>query len=360
MRPGLLELVSCPACEGPLAATAEEELEEEIERGVLTCETCGRSYPIRAGMPHLYVDDESWAAKGREAQGWVTLHQEMGIYEQGEDAVDLYIPYFPEEPWSRVAPSFDMALEALALDGSETVLDLGAGRGWAAKHFALRGCRVVALDVADDANVGLGRGRKLMQHANTYFERIIGDGERLPFRPESFDVVFCAAALHHTSDLDLFLQNVGYVLRPGGTLCAINEPSISILLDEQKALAESTDELRHGINEKRPDLARYLAALAGAGFEVEEASSPPLKTMALEDLRHYAGERGAVWSWPVVSAPLPSARLIASYAGLRLYGLLRGAWPRRTNIHGDERQRLEQTLLLWVGGELFLVARKGG
>jgi uncharacterized protein YbaR (Trm112 family)/SAM-dependent methyltransferase len=360
MRRGLLELVCCPACGGPLAATAEEELEGEIEGGALTCDACGRSYPIRAGMPHLYVDDESWAPKGREAQGWVTLHQEMGIYEQGDDAVDLYIPYFPEEPWSRVAPSFDLALEALALDGSETVLDLGAGRGWAAKHFALHGCRVVALDVADDANVGLGRGRVLMQHADTYFERIIGDGERLPFRPESFDVVFCAAALHHTSDLDLFLHNVAEVLRSGGILCAINEPSISILLDEDKALAESTDELRHGINEKRPDLARYLASLKGAGFLVEEASSPPLKTMALEDLQHHARERGAVWSWPAIRAPLPSVRRIASYAGLRFYGLLRGAWPRRTNIQGNERQRLEQAVLLWISGELFVVARKGG
>jgi SAM-dependent methyltransferase len=354
----LLDLVCCAACSGSLAVVADEEVAGEIESGLLRCHDCGQVYPVRAGMPHLYIDDESWAPKSQEAAGWVSLHQEKGIYEQGEDAVDLQIPYYPEEPWSNVAPSFDLALKSLALDGSETVLDLGAGRGWAAKHFALRGCRVVALDVTDDEHVGLGRGRVLMRHAATYFERSIGDGERLPFRPGSFDIVFCAAALHHTSDLALFLRNVARVLRPGGLLCAINEPSISILIDEKKALAGSDDELRHGINERRPDLAGYLSSLSKAGFAIEKVASPPFRTLSLDELRDHARNRGVIWSKPQLTAALRTAWRVANFSALRAYGLLRGAWPLRTTLGGDERQQLEQLLLLWIGGELFFVARK--
>ena len=106
-----------------------------------------------------------------------------------------------------------------------------------------RRCRAVALDIVPDANVGLGRGRALMEDADVYFERVIGDGERLPFNPESFDLVFSHASLHHSSNLPLLLQNVSRVLRPGGRLCAI-EPSISILESEEKVLArDATPEL---------------------------------------------------------------------------------------------------------------------
>ncbi|MDT8305291.1 MAG: methyltransferase domain-containing protein [Anaerolineae bacterium] len=358
MKLGLLDLICCPACHGMLHLAEREECDSEIENGRLACSSCGQQYPIKAGMPHLYVNDDRWAPKAREAAGWVTYHQELGIYEQGEDAVDLQVPYFPEEPWSRVAPSFDLALETLALDGSETILDLGAGRGWASKHFALRGCRVVALDVADDANVGLGRGRVLMQHANTYFERIIGDGEQLPFSPGSFDIVFCAAALHHTSNLELFLRNVATVLRPDGLLCAINEPTISILMSERKALETSSDELRHGINETRPDLDGYLTSLAAAGFSVVEASSPYLKAMSLEELRAYASARGTVWAWPGLRAPVRELRRLYYYVGMRVYGLLRRVWPRSVIRAASDRERLEQSVMLWIGGELFLLARK--
>ncbi|NLF66277.1 MAG: methyltransferase domain-containing protein [Chloroflexi bacterium] len=360
MKPELLELICCPGCGGALLLSVEEECDGEVEAGVLACSGCEQQYPVKQGMPYLYADDERWAPKAREAAGWVSLHQEMGIYEQGEDAVDLQIPYYPEEPWTRVAPGFDMALEALALDGTETILDLGAGRGWAAKYFALRGCRAVALDVTDDANVGLGRGRVLMRHAQTYFDRIIGDGEQLPFRPGSFDAVFCAAALHHTSELALFLRNVATVLRPGGVLCAINEPAISVLIDERTALKDSSDEIRHGINERRPDLLDYFAALQEAGFEVETASSPPLAAMSLEGLRAHASDKGLLWGWPALRAPLRGLRQASRYFGLRAYAL-----ARRGNLRLDppptaqtERQRIEQSLLLWLGGELFLLARK--
>jgi hypothetical protein len=50
------------------------------------------------------------------------MHQDLGIYEIGENSVDLHIPYYPQEPWIKVAKSFDIALQELALTGQETVL----------------------------------------------------------------------------------------------------------------------------------------------------------------------------------------------------------------------------------------------
>ena len=261
MRTSLLNLICCPTCGSTLELMAITLIAgEEIREGSLRCVSCWASYPVSQGIPYLYVNDERWALKAREAQGWVEFHKERSIYEQPENAVDLKIPYYPEEPWITVACSFDIALEELGsfLRPDTTVLDLGAGRRWAAKHFAQRGCRTVALDINPDENVGLGRAWALMRYANVYFDLVIADGERLPFFPGSFDCVFCAAALHHAVDLPLLVKNIQRALKPGGILCAISEPCIAINQSAERILKrDAASELKHGINEHRPNLLEY-------------------------------------------------------------------------------------------------------
>lgn len=361
MQQQLLDLICCPVCQGKLEVEATSENGDEIVEGTLICTHCALTYPIKDSMPHLYHADAAWAPKAQEAEGWVVLHQNMGIYEQGEDAVDLKIPYYPEEPWIQVGKSFDVVLDRLNLSGEETILDLGAGRGWASKQFALRGCRAVALDIVPDPNVGLGRGQALMEHAGTYFERVIGDGERLPFQPESFDLVFSHASLHHSSNLPLLLQNVGQVLRPGGRLYAI-EPSISILESEEKVLArDASPELELGINENRPNFLEYRRALARNGMVVSEAFPSHTYQMSDEALKRWAQDVGAVQPEPTLRHPLRFLRRLAIFFGKRLYGILtRRWWPFSRALPQPQgaREGMIQAALLWSGNELILVATK--
>ncbi|MCL4262176.1 MAG: methyltransferase domain-containing protein [Anaerolineae bacterium] len=358
MKEDLLELICCPACQHGLTAVSHERREPEIWTGELVCTGCTAVYPIQNGMPRLYVDDERWQPKAAEAEGWVTFHKDLGIYEVQTNAVDLQIPYYPEEPWRSVARSFDIALQELKLTGQETILDLGAGRGWAAKQFARRSCRVVALDVVSDENVGLGRARALMDDAGTYFDRLIGDGENLPFFPEQFDLVFCAAALHHCANLPLLLQNVARVLKPGGRLCAINEPCRSVVEGEQRTLKRhAAHELAVGIVETRPDWPTYEQAIAGAGLCVK----------ALYPALAYAMDEGGLRIWSTllgVTRPHWGQRPVrhqlvswCRYGGRRLVALTRGVRMPATD-GPDEWQRMATAVLLWAGGEMFLLAEK--
>lgn len=359
MRLTLLDLLYCPRCQsGSLQLIQGNEEGSEIWSGELACEHCQATFAICEGMPHLYVEDERWLPKAREAAGWVALHQELGHYEQYADAPDFQAPYIAEGPWPEVARSFDMALEQLALTGEEVVLDLGAGRGWAAKQFALHGCRVVALDVVADQNVGLGRGKALMDEAGTYFERVVGDAENLPLRPGSFDLVFACGSLHHFSDLPLLMANIARILKPGGRLCAINEPCVNILADEQQMLAEvAADELRHGINENRPDITDYFAALTGNSFEIELAMPKVAYGMDEAALLQWGRNLGAIrpaFSWRAIRPVLRQARTFLHRQ--------RAAWrsgrlaKTRPPAFLGRRGRHFYQILLWIDAELFLLA----
>ncbi|MFN2569269.1 MAG: Trm112 family protein [Candidatus Dormibacteria bacterium] len=45
---GLISLLACPACHGDLRE----------KDGTLTCAGCGRTYPIRDGIPILLIDGD--------------------------------------------------------------------------------------------------------------------------------------------------------------------------------------------------------------------------------------------------------------------------------------------------------------
>jgi demethylmenaquinone methyltransferase/2-methoxy-6-polyprenyl-1,4-benzoquinol methylase len=84
------------------------------------------------------------------------------------------------------------------------LLDLGAGTGAANRSLGSR--RVVALDPARE-----------MLALNTAPARVVGVGERLPFRDGSFDAVFSAYVFRNLDSVPATLTEMARVLRPGGT-----------------------------------------------------------------------------------------------------------------------------------------------
>ncbi len=57
MKRRLLDILACPICKHyPLGLEIFKE-GEEIEEGMLTCENCGRWYPIMETIPHMLPDE---------------------------------------------------------------------------------------------------------------------------------------------------------------------------------------------------------------------------------------------------------------------------------------------------------------
>ena len=53
MRREIMDILACPQCKGRLNLKVEEERDERIVTGSLTCEKCSETYPIRDSIPNL-------------------------------------------------------------------------------------------------------------------------------------------------------------------------------------------------------------------------------------------------------------------------------------------------------------------
>ncbi len=107
--------------------------------------------------------------------------------------------------------------ELLPLQGTETVLDVGAGTGAFAFAVAPRAKRVVAVEV-DEAAAARARA-----DAPRNCEVVVADGEHLPFDDFSFDVAASLRTLHHTPRPELLIAELTRVTRPGGQILVADQ-----------------------------------------------------------------------------------------------------------------------------------------
>jgi SAM-dependent methyltransferase len=93
------------------------------------------------------------------------------------------------------------------------LLEVGCGMGTDLLQFARGGAQVTGVDLTP-RSIQISR-----QHLNVYGQSgdfAISDGENLPFRDESFDVVYSNGVLHHTPDTAGAVREIHRVLRHGG------------------------------------------------------------------------------------------------------------------------------------------------
>jgi ubiquinone/menaquinone biosynthesis C-methylase UbiE len=122
------------------------------------------------------------------------------------DAIERH-RYAEYAPWMPRLMEFEKFRDA-------RLLEIGCGMGTDLLQFARGGARCTGIDLTP-RSVEITRHRFRVYGAGGDF--MISDGERLPFRDESFDVVYSNGVLHHTPDTAGAIREVHRVLRPGGT-----------------------------------------------------------------------------------------------------------------------------------------------
>lgn len=95
------------------------------------------------------------------------------------------------------------------------VLEFGCGGAQWSTALARRGARVVGFDLSDGQ---LKHARRLMEETGIRFPLVQASGEDLPFRDETFDLVFADHGAFSFADPQRTVPEAARVLRPGGLL----------------------------------------------------------------------------------------------------------------------------------------------
>ncbi|GCF16190.1 SAM-dependent methyltransferase [Haloarcula mannanilytica] len=147
------------------------------------------------------------------------------------------------------------------VDAADRALDIATGAGHTAGALAESGVdQVIGTDAATEM-VMTATG------AFPYVSGVVCDAERLPFVTNSFDAVTCRIAAHHFPDPTKFVEEVGRVLEPGGTLAfednvAPDDDALDDFLNRFERIRDPTHVRSHRVGD-------WLRWVEKAGFTVE-------------------------------------------------------------------------------------------
>jgi ubiquinone/menaquinone biosynthesis C-methylase UbiE len=129
--------------------------------------------------------------------------------------------------YDQIAPTFDQRYAGNLFDGiagallglatstsAKSILEVGCGTGhWLAKTGS-HARRVFGLDLS------MGMLQKARE-GESALSLVRGSADQLPFRNQSFDLVFSVNAIHHFARPDEFVREARRLLKPGGSLASI-------------------------------------------------------------------------------------------------------------------------------------------
>jgi SAM-dependent methyltransferase/uncharacterized protein YbaR (Trm112 family) len=203
------EMLRCPACHAPeLAVTAP---------GRAACPRCDTAYPgdAESGICRLIDPAADEESKADIQRWWGDLFRQAYADHAGLDRAELdRLLDALEELFHhrRMLPVIEMPVGALA---GLSVLEIGAGAGGHSAFFMRRGASVTAIDITPERVAGTARKLALLDGEGRCYQ---ADAENLPFRDNSFDIVYSNGVLHHSTDTVRAVAEAYRVLKPGGLL----------------------------------------------------------------------------------------------------------------------------------------------
>ena len=155
--------------------------------------------------------------------------------------------------------NFEHAFSRLSLTGEERVLEVGAEHDFPfLQPFRDLGCECFATNlyfVYDDRQ--------------PCAQVVLGDMNDLPYKDQSFDIVLMSATSHHSPDLAALMSELSRVVKPGGSVLLLNDPTHGLL---KHAFGSKKGGDRHQlVNENEYPASAYHRLAKASGFEVQES-----------------------------------------------------------------------------------------
>jgi SAM-dependent methyltransferase len=183
--PDLEKIGACPSCRGSLVRG----------QGAYECRSCGTRWPIAKEIPR-FVDSEHYVGSfGWEwRRHWRTQIDSTDV--ESEDTFAAKTGLTPEDVRGKL------------------VLDVGVGSG----RFSHVVGRWGGSPVGVDLSLAVLSAQKNLAPFAPHALVCQADAFRLPFKEETFDIVFSIGVLHHTPSTRGAFRSIARLVKPGGLL----------------------------------------------------------------------------------------------------------------------------------------------
>lgn len=198
MREEHLTLLACPRCGEDLQiASVTRKAGTRTLDGNLSCTGCAAEYPVVKGVPRFVPRDNYASGFGLE---WSKHARTQYDSTSGVPASEQR--FFGQTQWPDSMPG-------------ERILEVGSGSGRFTEQAAKTGATVVSLDYSYAVDVNYAsngdKDNVLIVQADVF---------AMPFKPGTFDRVFCFGVLQHTPEPERAFLALPKMLHEGGHLCA--------------------------------------------------------------------------------------------------------------------------------------------
>lgn len=204
-----LDLLACPTCHTGLTFQGDDST--LIENGTLTCERCGKIYPIQKGIPQ-FIEQTTLAGFNRRFSHLYDLFSYF--YRAFSKAAFAYIGMKEgtarREVTDRLQP------------GGGKVLEVSIGPGVNLPYLMERKDvgEVIGLDISPGQ---LERCRGYLRKQGWQVDLCLGSAEELPFHDNTFDGVFHVGGINFFNDKGAAIHEMIRVAKPGAHILVADE-----------------------------------------------------------------------------------------------------------------------------------------
>jgi 2-polyprenyl-3-methyl-5-hydroxy-6-metoxy-1,4-benzoquinol methylase len=199
----LLSKLACPNCGNELAYN---EIESKLVCTVYDC-----SFGIEKNVPIMISAKDPKAIKSDDDSNHPSQFDYLEHYKTDAEAFD----YFQEQSGATAHSEHrlrEYIVSQIPKD-AESILDVGSGSAWLAKHF--QGSNVFICSM--DATI-VNTSKALQKYPSAKHAAVLADAFALPFKQGSFDCIVAAEIIEHVPNPAAFVHSLLKVIKSGGAL----------------------------------------------------------------------------------------------------------------------------------------------
>jgi ubiquinone/menaquinone biosynthesis C-methylase UbiE len=218
MKSSSVNLLCCPAC-GRSLSLQTPAAQELVLNGQLDCAGCGKIFSIEDGIPRFITTGELVGSNKKHEK----LNNMFSYV--CTPATRLMFTLCGGEDRARAE-----CLDRLDVRPNARVLEIGLGTGDNLPYLMNRlgSGEIFGLDISHSMLEHCARNLKKW---NLQAELFLGEAEHLPFRDQSFDIVYHLGAINFFTDQQRAIEEMIRVARPGTKVVIVdeNEKALKVL-----------------------------------------------------------------------------------------------------------------------------------